>query len=68
MKLKIGDWYILANTAFPEDRSRDRTVVITDLNHKSVFFDQKAGPGLPSTGSFMISRANFRKYLREVED
>lgn len=59
---------MLANTAFPEDRSRDRKVVISGLNPKSVFFDQKAAPEMPSTGSFMISRANFRKYLREVED
>jgi hypothetical protein len=66
MKLKIGDWYILANTMHPEDRSTDRKVVITGLDRKSVFYDEKTGPEMSTTGSFMMSRADFRKYARVV--
>ncbi|MBU2838369.1 hypothetical protein HF670_02055 [Acidithiobacillus thiooxidans] len=66
MKLKNGDWYMLANTMRPEDRNSDCKVVITGMDRKSVFYDQKAGPGMPATGSFMMSRADFRKYSRVV--
>lgn len=66
MKLKIGAWYMLANTVFPEDRSMDRKVLITGLDRKSVYFDQKAVAGMLATGSFMMSRADFRKYARVV--
>lgn len=66
MKLKIGDWYMLANTMHPEDRSMDSKVVITGLDRKSVYFDQKTVAGMPATGSFMMLRADFRKYARVV--
>jgi hypothetical protein len=66
MKLRIGDWYTLANTMHPENRTMDRKVVITGLDRKSVYFDQKTGAGIPTTGSVTMSRADFRKYAREI--
>lgn len=66
MKLKIGDWYMLANTMHPEDQRMDRKEVITGLDRKSVFYDEKAGPEMPPTPSFSMSRASFRRHVREV--
>ena len=41
VQLKVGNWYILESKMSPDDRSRDRKVVITALNPKMVYFDQK---------------------------
>lgn len=68
MKLKIGDWYMLANTMHPEDTSCDRKVVITELDRKWVSYDEKADTDMPVTGSFMMSRVAFRKYVREIRE
>ena len=51
---------------YPDDRSRDRKVVITALNPKMVYFDQKTDRRMPARSRGIVLKAHFLKYAREV--
>jgi hypothetical protein len=66
MQLKVGNWYILESKMYPDDRGRDRKVVITALNPKMVYFDQKTDRRMPAIARGIVLKAHFLKYAREV--
>jgi hypothetical protein len=68
VELKVGDWYMLANKMYPEDRSRDRKVVITALNPKMVYFDQKTDRRMPAIARGIMLKARFCKYARAIKE
>lgn len=68
VELKVGDWYMLANKMYPEDRSRDRKVVITALNPKMVYFDQKTDRRMPVIARGIMLKARFCKYARAIKE
>ncbi|MBU2752294.1 hypothetical protein HER14_15490 [Acidithiobacillus thiooxidans] len=65
MRIQINHWYLVAHTLHPDNRDYDRKVIVTSLDRKSVFFDQKDGPDMPTIGAFMLSRASFRRLATE---
>ncbi|OCX69890.1 hypothetical protein [Acidithiobacillus thiooxidans] len=67
-ELKVGDWYMLANKMYPENRSMDRKVVITALNPKMVYFDQKADRRMPAIARGIMLKALFCKYARAIKE
>ena len=50
MKLEIGKDYLLPNTLYPEDRSKDRRARITGMDRKVVYLETEPHPTIVFAG------------------
>ena len=67
MKLEIGKDYLLPNTVYPEDRSKDRRVRITGMDRKVVYLETEPPPGGSKGTQLSFSRAAMRRLALPVE-
>ena len=67
MKLEIGKDYLLPNTVYPEDRSKDRRVRITGMDRKVVYLETEPPPGGSKGTQLSFSRAAMRRLAHPVE-
>lgn len=67
MKLEIGKDYLLPNTLYPDDRSKDRRVRITGMDRKVVYLETEPPPGDSKGAPLSFSRAAMRRLALPVE-
>ena len=67
MKLEIGKDYLLPNTLYPEDRSKDRRVRITGMDRKVVYLETEPPPGNSKGIPLSLSRTSMRRLAMPAE-
>ena len=67
MKLEIGKDYLLLNTLYPEDRSKDRRVRITGMDRKVIYLETEPPPGDGKGTPLSFSRASMRRLATPFE-
>lgn len=67
MKLEIGKDYLLPNTLYPEDRSKDRRVRITGMDRKAVYLETEPPSGDSKGVPLSFSRTSMRRLAMPAE-